>query len=319
MNYRKLGKTRLEISEIGLGCWQLGGKFLVNGMPITIGSVNEKTSEDILTSTLEYGINFFDTADVYSLGKSEEILGNVLKKYRNEIKIATKAGSVLSKSNKKPFQVDLSKDHLISSLNKSLNRLKTDYVDIFLTHFIPYSDTEFESIEKAFSKIKSEGKAIACGVSISEEYEKALELLEKDIVDCIEITYSMLNYEPENEIFQLAKKKNVGIITSKTFSQGFLIKKNLNFGLEDVRSTYNKKKIELLVKRREKFFEKFKLEELKSLAIPYVVSNKDITSCLIGVTNTVQLEQNMKYYNNLLKTKDRTNIKYVQSRFHTIE
>ena len=319
MNYRKLGKTRLEISEIGLGCWQLGGKFLVNGIPITIGNVDKETSEKILKYSLECGINFFDTADVYAMGKSEEILGNVLKNYRNEIKIATKAGSIISNSKNKPFQVNLSKNHLISSLDNSLKRLKTDYVDIFLTHFIPYSDTEFEEIEKAFSKIKSEGKALACGVSISEEYEKALQLLEKDLVDCIEITYSMLNYEPENEIFHLAKKKNIGIITSKTFAQGFLIKKNLNFEFDDVRSTLNKKKTDLLIKRREKFHDIFTTEEIKSLAIPYVISNKNITSCLIGVTNTHQLQQNMTFYNNSLKDIGRRKIKYVQSRFPFVE
>jgi len=141
LNTRNLGKSNLKVSEIGVGCWPLGGLSTVNGVTTTYGDVSEENANKIIKSAFELGVNAFDTADSYSLGNSEKRLGNAVKEFRSEIHIFTKAGAV--PSNDKPFGIDLSYQHLKTSLNRSLSRLQTDYVDLFQTHKAPQTEKDY--------------------------------------------------------------------------------------------------------------------------------------------------------------------------------
>ena len=179
---RKLGNTDLFVSEIGLGCYQLGGSSKINDIPIAFGDMDEKSATNMINEAIELGINTFDTADFYSLGKSESRLGNAVKQHRNEIHIFTKAGAVPSNSDT-VFDIDLSYHHLMSSIDRSLKRLETDYVDLFQIHKSPQSEKEFRSIEKAFGEIKSEGKARFCGASVANRYQIGIELMKRGLVD----------------------------------------------------------------------------------------------------------------------------------------
>lgn len=85
MNYRKLGKTELIVSEVGLGCWELGGETIINGIPLTYGEVTENTASQLIQTALKMGINTFDTADIYSLGNSEKRLGSEIKKLKKKL------------------------------------------------------------------------------------------------------------------------------------------------------------------------------------------------------------------------------------------
>jgi len=189
---RKLGKTNLSVSEIGLGCWQLGGLTTINDISITYGDVNEQTAEKIINKALELGINAFDTADVYSLGNSERRLGKILSERRAEVYIFTKGAGVPTYNKPSPFEIDLSYHHLIAAIDRSLKRLQTDYVDLYHAHAAPQSESDFVNLEKAFGKIKSEGKASYCGVSIGLVYQKGIELINRGIVDSIQLYFSLL-------------------------------------------------------------------------------------------------------------------------------
>ncbi len=125
----------MDVSVIGFGCWQLGGELSLAGKPQSYGKVDEKEMRKTLHKAIELGVNFFDTADIYGLGRSEYILGSELKKVRKEIVICTKAGHV-------PDGIegtiqDCSYEHIIASCNRSLKRLQTDYIDIFSPCYPP--------------------------------------------------------------------------------------------------------------------------------------------------------------------------------------
>ena len=294
---KRLGNTSLQVSEIGLGCWQLGGLVTIGEVTITYGDFNEKDAYKIIDKSLDLGINCFDTADFYSLGGSERRLGKALKEKRSDVYIFTKAGYVPTYTETKISERDLSYHHLLSALDRSLNRLGTDYVDLFQTHVAPQTEEDFKNIEKAFDKIKSENKARYCGVSIGYEYEKGIELIKRGLVDSLQIFFSLLDSRACTQLFPLAKKFGVGIIAAEPLAQGFLTGKfshNTVFSKDDVRSRLGKDDIKKMVNRVNDF--QFLLDEHKTmnqLALAYILSHKEVSTCIPGVKTAEQLKSNI--------------------------
>ena len=134
MNYRQLGKTKLTVSEVGLGCWELGGETIINGIPLTYGKVTKNTASQLIQTALKMGINTFDTADIYSLGNSEKRLGNEIKKSKKKINFFTKGGIFPAKNTPLPVDVDLSYEYLISCIKRSLTRLQRNTIELFQAH-----------------------------------------------------------------------------------------------------------------------------------------------------------------------------------------
>ena len=297
LKHRQLGNTDLQISEIGLGCWQIGGLVTIGGVTITYGDFNEKDAYKIINNSLDLGINCFDTADFYSLGGSERRLGKALKEKRSDVYIFTKAGYLPTYTETKISEQDLSYHYLLSALDRSLNRLETDYVDLFQTHIPPKTEKDFKNIEKTFDKIKSENKARYCGVSIGYEYEKGIELIKRGLVDSLQIFFSLLDNNARTQLFPLAKKFNVGIIAAEPLAQGFLTGKfshNTTFPKNDVRSRLSKNDIENKVKRAKDF--QFLLNErrtMNQLALAYILSHEEVSTCIPGVKTTEQLKSNI--------------------------
>ncbi|MDE1828715.1 MAG: aldo/keto reductase [Thaumarchaeota archaeon] len=296
---RQLGKTRLQVSEVGLGCVQLGGISMINNIPANYGDMDEMTAQEIVLFAIDKGINVFDTSDVYSLGRSEARLGKFLKDYRSDIYIFTKAGRYPQYN--KPFEIDISYHHLIASLDKSLARLQTDYVDLFQVHAAPTTEKDFLDIKRAFNDIKMEGKALYCGVSIGAQYEKAIPLLERDIIDTIQLKISLLNFEPIKEILPLAKRKGVGVIAAEPLAQGLLSGKYSNdhmFPSSDIRSRYSAQEIQKRVQFCKKFsFLEDKSHSLSQAAISYVLSREEVSTCIPGAKNVAQLRSNIEASN----------------------
>ena len=304
MEKRNLGKTGIKVSELGLGCWALGGFSSINGIPMTYGDVQENTANEIFKTAFLSGINTFDTADSYSLGNSEKRLSNALKEHREEIHIFTKAGIYPSNLESIPMETDLSYYNLLSTLDRSLKRLNTKYVDVFLSHKPPNSEKELENIEKTFETIKKEGKATACGISIGLNYEKGIELIENKNVDCIELYFSLIDCEPIKKLFPLAKKMNVGLIVAEPLSQGFLTgkyDKNNKFPKNDIRNySYSPSLFEQKIEKSKQF--EFLIKENRTLsqsALSYVLSKEEISTCVPGCKSIEQLKQNINVKNNL--------------------
>lgn len=229
MIYRTLGKTNFNISEISLGTWQVGGKW---GSPF-----DPNNAETILKTAIDNGINFIDTADVYSDGLSEKAVGKAVKSYQQKIYIATKCG--------RKFQPHTDASYTLAALRKSVEdsllNIGVDHIDLIQLHCPPWETYYRPEVFDLFDKLKAEGKIGALGVSV-EKVEQAIKAMEYDNVTTIQIIFNMFRQRPAELFFDLAKAKNVGIIVRVPLASGLLTGTygtDTTFGADDHR-TFNR-------------------------------------------------------------------------------
>lgn len=229
MKKRLLGKTGFEITEIGLGTWQVGG---------TWGSVfNHKNADAILNTAIDNGINFIDTADIYSDGDSEKAVGSLVHSCSERIYVATKCGRGFSPHNDSTYQPK----GLRKFVEGSLKNMGVETLDLIQLHCPPPESLNRPEIFELFDDLKKEGKIQNLGVSV-ETIDEALKAIEYDNVTTIQIIFNMLRQRPAEQFFAEAKKKNVGIIARVPLASGLLTGKyttTTKFGTDDHR-TYNR-------------------------------------------------------------------------------
>ena len=316
---RRLGKTSLQVSEIGLGCWQLGGELNINGVSTTYGNVTKENAKAIVECALDFGVNTFDTADVYSLGQSERRLGEILKERRNDVYIFTKAGNVLTYTETTLSEWDFSDNYLISAINRSLKRLDTDYIDLFQVHIPPESEDDFRNVENAFEKIKSENKANYCGVSIGNQFEKGIELIERGLVDTLQVFFSLLDFNVSKKLFSVAKKHNIGLIVAEPLAQGFLTgkyQKQTVFPKNDLRTRFTRDEIKTKVEKANDF-QIFVNENrtMNQIALLYVLSHDVVSTCIPGAKSVEQLKSNLTSHERKLYPNELEKIKEIQQKW----
>ncbi len=209
MNYRKLGKTNFEISEIALGTWQVGGKW---GSPF-----NDKTADELLNTAIDKGINFIDTADVYENGLSEKAVGRLLRSRSERIYVATKCGRHINPHVNEGYQPKV----LQKYVEDSLQRLGLETLDLIQLHCPPTEVFYRPEIFELFDKLKQEGKIQNLGVSV-EKVEEGLKAMEFENVTSIQIIFNLFRQRPSELLFEQAKKKDVGIIARVPLASGLL-------------------------------------------------------------------------------------------------
>ncbi|QJD82961.1 aldo/keto reductase [Cohnella herbarum] len=221
MEYVKLGNTGLDVSRLCLGCMSFG----VAERWIHEWVLNEEHSRPIIKRALELGINFFDTANVYSDGTSEEIVGRALKDYanRDEIVLATK---VHFRMHQGPNGAGLSRKAIMSEMDKSLKRLGTDYVDLYQIHRWDYNTPIEETMEALHDVVKA-GKARYIGASAMYAWQflKALHVAEKNGWTRFVSMQNHLNLiyrEEEREMLPLCKEEKIGVIPYSPLASGRL-------------------------------------------------------------------------------------------------
>jgi|TARA_B110000495_G_C23036882_1_gene619589 myo-inositol catabolism protein IolS len=295
MKNRRLGKTGLMISEVGFGGRSLGGKK-ENEMNTVFCNLREKDAKNLITNAIKLGINLFETSDSYSSGQSEIRIGEALLDVRENVHIFTKAGTEFLNKEKTLSRTNLSFNYLTNSLDESLTRLQTDYVDVFQTHGIP-NVQDVDQIIKTFDKMKSENKARFCGISIGNAISKGLELIEYDFIDCIQLSFSLINRDALKELIPKCHKKNIGVIVNRPLGEGFLgnftIKQN--FSKDDFRSKYSLEKLSKIKKQLESLsFLKYLDMPLSQIALSYILQNDQISTCIPSSNSIQQLIQNVK-------------------------
>src|SRR3982750_3345065 len=223
MEYTKLGRTGLDVSRICLGCMSYGGGNLGNHA----WSLPEEESRPFIKKALEAGINFFDTANRYSLGNSEEILGRAIKDFarRDEIVIATK---VYGRMRPGPNGAGLSRKAIMAEIDNSLRRLGTDYVDLYQIHRWDY-ETPIEETLEALHDIVKTGKARYIGASSMHAWQFARALYLADLHGWTSFVsmqnhYNLMYREEEREILPLCAAEGIGVIPWSPQAGGKLIR-----------------------------------------------------------------------------------------------
>lgn len=294
MNYRKLGKTGWDVSEISFGAWAIGG---------TWGKVNDEESLKALNRAVDLGINFFDTADVYGDGKSERLLAQLRKERSEEIYIATKAGRKLNPHTAEGYN----KENLTSFVETSLRNLNTDSLDLLQLHCPPTEVYYMPEVFGYLDVLVTEGKIKYYGVSV-EKVEEALKAVEFPNVQSIQIIFNMFRQRPAELFFDRAIKKNVGILTRVPLASGMLtgkLSKHSSFESDDHRN-FN---------RNGEMFDKGEtfsgvdydvslqaVEKLKAIcpsdismvqfALKWILMHDAVTCAIPGARNVDQVEQN---------------------------
>lgn len=209
MNYRKLGKTGFEISEISLGTWQVGGKWG--------DDFNHNIADEILNTAVDSGINFIDTADVYGDGESEKAVGRFIKSRSERIYVATKCGRQLNPHTNEAYQPAV----LRKFVENSLKNMGLETLDLIQLHCPPTEVYYRPEIFELFDRLKEEGKILNLGISV-EKVEEALKGIEYDNVTSVQIIFNVFRQRPAELFFEQAQKKNVGVIVRVPLASGLL-------------------------------------------------------------------------------------------------
>jgi len=234
MHYRPLGTTGISVSEIGFGAWGIGGPTPDGAN--SYGTTDDNESKRTLRAALDRGITFYDTSNIYGYGHSEELIGEVFKNERSKVIIGGKVGFTKHRG---PH--DISPAFIRTCLAESLGRLQTDYLDVYMLHSPPLELVEkTPEAMKELQKLKAEGTIRAIGYSVQNP-EDAIPAIEQYGFEVIEVNFNMIDQRIlESDLFNVAKKRGVGIIARTPFAFGFLTGTitDLHFSPNDHRSLW---------------------------------------------------------------------------------
>ncbi len=289
---RILGKSGFEVSECGLGCWQLGGDF---------GPIEDERAMQVIDAALAAGVNFFDTADVYGAGRSERYLGKVLGA-KKEILIATKYGR---DGNTYPDKYSLT--DMRDSIKRAQDRLQRDVIDLIQLHCVPTPVLKQGEIFNWLLSVQQEGLVKHFGASV-ETLEEALLCVDKAGLSSLQIIFNIFRQRPIESIFNKAVKNQVGIIVRLPLASGLLSGKydsSTRFDESDHRN-YNKDGAAFSVgetfsgipfDKGLEFVQKlntFKPETLSmtQFALRWILDHDAVTSVIAGASSVKQVKEN---------------------------
>ncbi len=295
MNYRAF--KNIQVSEVGLGTWQLGSSDW--------GNIKEEDAFAILNKFVELGGNFIDTADVYGMGVSERVIGKFLKTANKELHVATKLGRRGDEPNGWPqnFSYDNMKKHVESSL-KNL-----DIPSLFLEqlHCIPTAELQSGKVFEHLRKLQNEKLIQNWGVSV-ETAEEALLCLEQEGIASLQIIFNLFRQHYADEFFAKAKEKNVALIVRVPLASGLLSGKysqtssfsetdhrnyNANGEAFNVGETFSGVEFSKGVKFAYDISQEFPDERTPQWAIRWILDHPEVTTVIPGATKVSQVESNM--------------------------
>lgn len=296
MNYRQLGKTDLRISELSFGTWAIGGAW---------GKLNDKEALRALERAMDEGVNFFDTADVYGDGHSEELLAKATKGKEDSIHIATKfcrAGDIHD-----PETYSL--ERVMEYCEDSLRRLNRNQIDLYQIHCPPMEILQDGRVFEALEKLKEQGKIRYYGVSV-ETVEEGLYCLEHTNISSLQVIFNIFRQKPLEGLFQRAHENGVGILARVPLASGLLTGKfseNAKFEADDHRNfnrdggafnvgetfaglEFNKgvelsRKLDWIADGR---------GSMTRAALKWILEHKEISSVIPGFKNVGQIEDNLQ-------------------------
>lgn len=291
MLYRRLGKSELNVSVVGVGTWQLGGEW---GKTYEQKEVNE-----MLRRAKELGINLIDTAECYGDHTSERLVGKAVKDDRQDWIIATKFGHKFHKNFERTDHFD--PPSVLKQLEESLKSLQTDYVDLYQFHSGSNEAFDNPDLWEMLAKQVEAGKIRAVGLSITTANPfMQVEKMSSYGISALQIIYNRLSREPEEKIFPLCQKEDIGVLTRVPLASGFLSGKyspDTKFtNPNDVRSLRDQEAI----RKQLLEVEKIKAEEvpegvdMAQWALAWCLRHPAVTTVIPGCKNVQQVEANAK-------------------------
>jgi myo-inositol catabolism protein IolS len=298
MEYRSFGRTGLDVSAIGFGCWEIGGGY---------GGIEEQEFAAAIGRALDLGINIFDTAEGYGMGASEEALGRALGGRRDEAIVVSKFGTGYLD---KPNYRDGSRERVLTSIDKTLKRLGTDYVDVFFIHW-PDRETPFEETMSALDDVVREGKARFVGVSNFTRDDIAT-CMQTRRVDVAQYGLNMFDRRMERDILPYCAEQGIGFMAYGSLAYGLLtgtLAADVVFPDDDWRAKSDKWGAmaplftELFgpdaIPRNVAAVEELKGiaarygKSLPQLALRWTTSNPVVSTSLVGCRNVAEVEDNV--------------------------
>lgn len=287
---RRLGRDGPRVSEIGFGAWALGGNAHGN----SYGTVDDAESVRAVRRALDLGCTFFDTADVYGWGHSEEILGQALEGRRGEVVLATKVGGDFYHGG---VRLNFSPNYIQFAVWGSLKRLRTDYLDLYQLHNPPYPLLADPKLYETLQALQDAGTIRHFGVSIHDPTE-GLAVLSAANVQSLQVVYNLVHRAPEVELFPAAQERGVGVIAREPLWNGFLagaISPERRFEAGDIRSQWP----ETYRRQRNEAASAFSFlahsgRTLTQSALAFVLAHDAVSTVIPGCKTVTQVEENFQ-------------------------
>jgi len=270
MKYRKLGKSDLMISEVGFGCMSL--------------PESGPASKQLIDRAVESGINFFDTADLYQKGLNEIMVGEAIKGKRDKLVIASKVGNQW-RADGSGWDWNPRKDYILSCIDKTLQRLQTDYLDLYQLHGGTINDPIDETID-AFEIIKKQGKIRYYGIS-SIRPNVIREYVKRSNIVSVMMQYSLLDRRPEESCLDLLRQNNIGVLARGTLARGLLVNKEPAAYLD-----WNAEQVRKISSAIQKIRTSSTTPSLA--ALHFVLGHPAVTCAVVGIRTPAQLEEIIK-------------------------
>ena len=313
MKYREFSNVGWKVSEIGIGCWAIGSEW---------GDVSPENAKDALFTSLDNGVNFFDTADVYGDGRSEKFVGELIKSTKEKIYVATKSGRRLDPHTSEGYNLK----NIESFIDRSLLNLGVDCIDLLQLHCPPPETCSNKETYEMMDEIVNKGKIANYGVSV-ETVSEAMDAIQYPNVKSIQIIFNIFRQKPAEIFFKEAANKNVAIIARVPLASGLLTGKmnkdssfpendhrnyNINGKAFDVGETFSgvnyTKGLEVVEKLKELVPVNFTLADL---ALKWILMHKEISVVIPGAKNSQQAANNVK-------ASDLNDIKTLMSNINSI-
>lgn len=273
----RLGKSDIFVSALTLGCMSLG--------------TDKQKAIKMIHQAIDAGINHLDTADLYDFGMNEEIVGAAIKQKREQIVLTTKVGNHFD-TQTKSWYWDPSKKYIEAAVEKSLRRLETDYIDLYLLHGGTIEDRSEETIE-TFEKLKRKGIIRAYGIS-SIRPNVIAEYVKHANIDAVMMQYSLLDRRPEPLLKMLAEHR-ISVLARGPLAKGLLT----NHPLQQLAKKEQQGFLQYSEKELQQTLQKLLTlkEPITKLALQYILTHPTVATALFGASSMNQLEENLQYKN----------------------
>ncbi|MCY8934206.1 aldo/keto reductase [Bacillus atrophaeus] len=287
---RTLGKTDLQVKRIGFGANAVGGHNL-------FPNLNDETGRDLVRTALDGGVNFIDTAFIYGLGRSEELIGEIVSERggRDQLVIASKGAH---KEVNGGIELDNSREFLRGEVEKSLKRLKTDYIDLYYVHF-PDDKTPMAEVAGTLKELKDEGKIKAIGAS-NLDFKQLQEFNADGYLEVFQSEYSLIHRDAEKDLLPYCEEQGISFIPYFPLASGLLTGKfTKDSTFDDIRKDNLQFQGETFIKNLEKVdklkaLAKDKQAETAHLALAWLLTRPAIDAIIPGAKRPDQLTNNLR-------------------------